>query len=109
MNRNYDELIESANKAMLEKLKENEHKPGFDEISLDHAIHRIKDELIELNIEFDNYKDAEWDCRNIKSDLNKQLMIKSLHKVRRESADVANFSAITILKCDKLLHEIEGK
>jgi len=108
MLRDYVELIGSANKAMLEKLKENEHKAGFNDITLDYAIHRTKDELIELNIEFENFKDTDFDYRNNKSDSNKQAMITSLKKTRREAADIANFSAMIILKCDKLINELRA-
>ena len=85
--RDYEGLIKSANNAMLEKLKENEHKPGFNELSFKRALLGICRETAELSEE-------------IKSQ-------ESLHYIRREAADVANFAAMIIYKCDKLISEMK--
>jgi hypothetical protein len=82
--RNYTALIESANKAMLEKLKENEHKNGWDGIDIGYTTKRIFDEYLEL-------------C--------KEVGIRNTREIRREAADVANFAAMIIYQCDKKLKE----
>lgn len=97
--RNYDELLKSANIAMLEKLKENEHKNGFEDIDIEFAINRITEETDELDIEFNGiamYK--AWKGKMHKT---------NYHKVRREAADVANFAAMIIYKCDQKMKEGE--
>lgn len=81
--RNYDELLTSATTAMLEKLRENEHKPAFDEVS---------------------FKDAFKGLCNEKMELAEELYSnRSLEQIRREAADVANYAAMIILKCDKMI------
>lgn len=81
--RDYDGLIKSANNAMLEKLKENEHKPGFNELTLKEALLGIGTETMELSQEiFSN---------------------GALQNIRREAADVANFAAMIIYQCDKMI------
>lgn len=109
MKRNYDELLDSAREAMLEKLLENNHKPGFNEVTFEQSIGRTEQELGELKIAFNNYKDAEWDYKNNPSDTNKQLLIIALLQMRREAADTSNFPAMTILRCDKILAELEAE
>lgn len=85
--RDYDGLIKSANNAMLEKLKENEHKPGFIELTLKEALLGIGTETMELSQEvFSN---------------------GALQNIKREAADVANFAAMIIYKCDKLMSEMK--
>ena len=37
MKRNYESLLQSGNKAQLEKLKQNKHKPGFEDIDIIYA------------------------------------------------------------------------
>ena len=93
--RNYDELILSANIAMLEKLKENEHKPGFDKVSFEYGLKRLDEERKELRLAVINYIH--------------HPSIDTLKEVRREAADCANFPAMIILKCDKMIAELEGK
>lgn len=114
MSRNYDELIQSANKAMLEKLKENEHKSGFDDIEFCYAVGRIEDEQRKLISALKNFSDAEYDY-NVRvddyqehgSENEKAKLIAALKEMRREAADVANFPAMIILKCDKMIAELE--
>lgn len=81
--RNYNGLIASANNAMLEKLKENEHKTGFDEMTIKHALLRIGEETMELSQEIYSQGSPE--------------------NIRREAADVANFAAMIIYQCDRLI------
>lgn len=84
--RDYDNLLSAGNKAQLEKLEENPHKRGFDNIKLEYAHTRIKEEMAELNIEINGYPHSQtidW------------------QKVRREAADVANFAHMIIFKCDQ--------
>lgn len=77
--RDYEELLKAGNKAQLEKLKENKHKKGFDEISIPYAYGRMKEEMSEL------------------------FKARGTENIRLEAADVANFAHMIILKCDKML------
>ena len=79
MKRNYRKLLRAGNRAQLEKLKENSHKDGFDNIDIDYAINRIQTELNELKYARRFYKNND---------------------VRREAADVANFAHMIILSVD---------
>lgn len=81
-------LLEAGNKAQLEKLKENEHKTGFDDLEIDYVYKRIKEEVKELMFE---------------------LTENSINYVatRKELADIANFCHMGILTCDKLIKEGE--
>ena len=86
MIRNYEDLLSAGNKAQLEKLEENSHKRGFDNIDLNYAHTRIKEEMSELDIEINGLPhDQRIDFK----------------KVRREAADVANFAHMIIFKCDQ--------
>ncbi len=87
--RDYEALLEAGNKAQLEKLRENEHKDGFDDISIAYVMDRIEDEHMELEHAFDNVGDLGWES------------------VRHEAADIANFAHMIILKCNKLIEEKE--
>ncbi len=82
MKRNYKELLEAGNRAQLEKLYENKHKDGWDDISVGYAISRLKEELRELALAYHT---------------------ESTKHVRREAADIANFAYMIILKCDKYI------
>jgi NTP pyrophosphatase (non-canonical NTP hydrolase) len=77
--RDYEQLFQAGNSAQREKLKENEHKSGFDDIEINYAIRRISEELQEL-------KDA--------------YLNKGLSEVREEAADIANFAHMIINKID---------
>ena len=87
MKRNYEELFQAGNKAQLEKLQQNGHKKGFDDIDIEYASERIEQEWNELSAEvmlidtFDDEPDYE--------------------AIRHEAADIANFAHMIILKCDK--------
>jgi uncharacterized protein YjaG (DUF416 family) len=83
--RDYKALLEAGNRAQLEKLKENEHKDGFNQIDLEYAVSRIREETEELEVELifrDNDKN-----------------------IRREAADIANFAHMIIFGCDRKLKE----
>jgi hypothetical protein len=77
--RDYEELFGALKVAMMEKLKENEHKPSFDNATVYYATARIKQELEEL------------------------LNAKTIEEVRREFADIANFCGMGVLACDREL------
>lgn len=97
MKRDYDELLSAGQKAQLEKLKENDHKSGFDEIDIPQSFHRIKDEYIELGEELFYEKQG---CSFFEYKFKKDIDFEA---VRKEAADVANFAYMIILQCDKEL------
>jgi hypothetical protein len=107
--RNYAELITSAGKAMFEKLMENGHKCGFDEIPIVYAIGRAEDELEELYGAHDEYlfSKNQYDLQPHSKD-SKERLLKAIKEMRREAADASNFPAMIILKCDKMIAELEG-
>ncbi len=90
MSRDYDKLLKSGNNAQLEKLKENEHKKGFDDIDIDYSFRRLHDELRELF-----------------SELAEDVI--DYTKVRKEAADIANFAHMIIFKCDQVLDRTENR
>lgn len=84
--RNYDELLSAGNAAQIEKLRQNEHKKGFDDLEIGYIVKRLYDEFIETFeafIEYSTTGDAE--------------------KLRHEFADVSNFSDMGILACDRII------
>ncbi len=87
--RNYKELLKAGNAAQLEKLKENKHKDGFDNIDIYYAYKRLIEEKIELGDEL-------YQPLGRKDFLDYQ-------KIKNEAADVANFAHMIILKCKKEL------
>ncbi len=93
--RDYTALLEAGNKAQLEKLKKNGFKKGFDTIGITKAFTRLQDEVRELDEELYNTMNQEG-C------IIKFLKCTSdVKKVRHEAADIANFSHMIILACDK--------
>ena len=82
MHRDVLSLLEAGNKAQLEKLKENDHKKGFDSLDLPYIFKRITDEKNEL-------------CNEL---VNEPIDYKA---TRKEFADIANFCHMGILECDK--------
>jgi DNA-binding FadR family transcriptional regulator len=84
--RNYFGLFYSLIPAMLEKLYENKHKKGWENIDFEYASNRILDEYREL-------KEA--------------IIDNDIKEIRREAADIANFAAMIIYQCDKKLKEEE--
>jgi hypothetical protein len=95
--RNYADLINAGVIAQIEKLRDNEHKPGFDNIDIEYATRRVGEEHEELLNEI--YKITEsggvinyWHKDN-----------KDFSKIRKEAADIANFAHMLIFKCDQEL------
>lgn len=91
--RDYTALLEAGNKAQLEKLEENGHKEGFDDIDISLCEERLKDEVKELDKEiWDEYYEEYFENMDYK-------------KIRHEAADIANFAHMIILACDKELEK----
>ena len=66
----------------MEKLLENQHKTGFENVSVAEGFFLLRDEVNELDVEiFAPGKPCDYE------------------KVRREAADVANFASMIILRC----------
>ena len=84
------ELIEYANKGMLEKLSENRHKPCWRELTMLEMLKNLMIETEELYDEMVFYCDI---------DVSKE---EKRSKIRREAADVANYAAMIIEKCYKM-------
>jgi len=89
--RNYEELIQSANKAMMEKLLENEHKPSWKDINLKDLFSFLFFEMEELNTEVFYNSDVPGRAA----------------RIRREAADVANYAAMIIELCDEMIAQLE--
>ena len=79
-------LLDAGNKAQLEKLKENEHKKGFDDCNLEYVDFRLSEEI-------DEYKDEM--CKKN----------KDYSAIIKELADIANFCHMGILTCDSIIKE----
>lgn len=110
MSRDYDELIASAGKAMREKLEENSHKCGFDVIPIMHAIERSEDEIEELYTAHEEYMFAKNQYELYPtSPEKKERYHKAINDTRREAADVANFPAMIISQCDKMIAALEAR
>jgi hypothetical protein len=99
--RNIDALINHCNIAMIEKLKENSHKPGF-EMEIKEAIDLLNKENIELGMAFSIYTLIEKMPQTSNSD-----RIKALKEIRREAADNSNFSGMIIYNCDLEIERLE--
>ena len=76
-------MIAAGNKAQIEKLKENKHKKGFDDIDIMYAFGRLAEEFLELEREI--------------------VFTENIDEIRKEAADVANFAHMIILRCDQIL------
>lgn len=85
--RDYGKLLSAGNKAQLEKLQQNEHKSGFDNINVHYAFRRLTEELKELEKKlFQGFHPKHrFDIFN----------------TRAEAADIANFAHMIILACDQ--------
>lgn len=83
--RDYYKLFLAGQIAQLEKLTKNEHKRGFDEVTVQYAFARLAGEMSELTEEIT------------------QLFLYNgdYSAIRAEAADVANFAHMLILACDK--------
>jgi len=85
MKRDYNLLLKEGRKAQIEKLKENDHKCGFDTERVEILFQKLIVETLELRVEVYALK-RDW------------------KKIRREAADVANFAFMIILKCVQMLY-----
>ncbi len=99
MSRDYDELLKSGNNAQLEKLKENEHKRGFEDIGLYYAFKRLDEEYEELKCELYDFSSF--------GRIHKNTF--DFSAIRKEAADIANFAHMIILKCDQELERTENR
>lgn len=97
MERDYQALQAAGNKVGLEKLKLNEHKPGFQNVDIFYAHKRIMQEARELGDEL-YYQDVYPKRREPKP--KHRIDYKAL---RYEAADVRNFCDMIIKKCDEEL------
>ena len=93
MNRDYDALFKAGNKAQREKLEQNGHKEGFEDIILEYTYRRIVQEVIELEKAI--YQPDKVVCYGE----------YDLKNVRHEAADIANFAHMIILACDKEINK----
>ena len=85
VNRDYKNLLQEGHKAQVEKLRENDHKSGFDTEGMDVLFHKLTIEMREL------YDEIFCDTPDY-------------NKIRREAADVMNFAAMIILNCVQKLY-----
>lgn len=97
--RDYTALLEAGNKAQLEKLEQNGHKKGFQDVSISGAFDRLRDESYELEDELFNTMDVKGCSMKF---WKQKINIKA---VRHEAADIANFAHMIILACDKELEK----
>ena len=83
--RDIDALLKAGNLAQREKLEQNGHKQGFDNIDIDDAFECLAGEFAELDVEM--MKDGHW------------------KEKRHEAADIANYAHMIILACDRELEK----
>ena len=88
MKRDYKFLLQEGLKAQVEKLRENDHKCGFDVESINILFKKLQAEVYELQDE-----------------LQVQPKLYDLKAIRQEAADVANFAFMIILKCVQLMRQ----
>lgn len=93
--RNIFRLLYHGNKAQIEKLERDKHKPDFLDHKLYELQHLLNDEMYELNIEVDKYSSLVNDSVN-----------DILTDIEKEASDVANISHMIILKCKELKGEL---
>ncbi len=92
MKRDYKRLLREGKKAMKEKLKENDHKCGFDVESINILFKKLQAKVYELQDE-----------------LQVQPKLYDLKAIRHEAADVANYAFMIILKCVQLMYRQKRK
>ncbi len=95
--RDIDALLETGVKAQREKLEQNAHKEGLNNIDLKYAYKRIKQETREL------WKEIYWKPFLI---MLSGLFVRNYidyRSTRLEFADIANFAHMGISTCDKEL------
>lgn len=90
--RDYEKLLKAGANAQLEKLKANDHKQGWDDISFEEAFNGLVDEVKELRDAFGDKPTAETYKDGIKA-------------IRHEAADIANYAHMIIYRCDLFLEE----
>lgn len=103
--RDYKKLQDAGNKAGQEKLQKNNHKKGFNEITLCELESYLKEEYYETMEAFDQL----WCVTNplmVNMDDRECLKI-FLENLRHEAADVRNICDMIIYRCNQKLKEIE--
>ncbi len=95
--RDYEKLLSAGREAQLKKLKQNEHKGGFDKIDIPYAYGRIKDEFEELTEVLHRFP---W--YDFKDNTNGYIV-----EVIDEAADICNFASWLILMCKTVLRDKE--
>lgn len=90
----YKQLFNEGNKEQLEKLKQNEHKSGWDDIDIKYAFERLSHERDELLLKIKNY--------NIGTIHQTKI---GLNEIKEEAADIANFAHMIIYKCNRLIEK----
>ncbi len=95
--RDYTALIEAGNAAVMEKLLENGHKPGFDNLDLYEEFENLQDECTELFLEL-----FKMDGERIPEE---SLDYRS---GRREAADVAAHAMMMVKAFDDKIKEAEN-
>ncbi len=91
--RDYKRLFDAGNAAQLEKLRQNEHKKGWDSVTFEYAYFRLIEEVGELS---EALRAQEVNPEGYKN-------------IRQEAADVANFAHMIILKCDEALKDYDSE
>ena len=92
--RDYTALIEAGTAAVMEKLLENGHKPGFDGLDIYEEYENLVDEVTELHLEL-----FKMDGKRIPEGL------RDLKLMRREAADCAAMGMILIKAIDDKIKE----
>jgi cell division protein ZapA (FtsZ GTPase activity inhibitor) len=81
--RDYIGLINAGVTAQIEKLKDNEHKKGFEDVDIMYAFGRIMQEVKELEHEI--------------------VFTENISAIRSKAADIANFCHMLIYRSDQEL------
>ena len=98
--RDYKALLAAGNKAQMEKLEQNGHKEGFDDLEIKYVYKRLKQEMKEL-----------WKEIYSKPFLLMLSFIFPRHytnyrATKYEFADIANFAHMGIMACDKEINNV---
>ena len=97
--RNYIALLNAGVTAQEEKLRQNEHKRGFDNVDLKYAFNRIREELSELSEALFGFDVRSSNIEDV--DLLENI---DYSNTRYEFADIGNFSNMGVYKCDQELN-----
>jgi len=87
--------------AMEEKLAINDHKGGWDSMSMERLFFRMKDEIREM----------EMAVKSLAADIlykGQTYTDRDARLVRQEAADVANFCMMMAENCDRLAKIVKG-